>query len=197
MNFVKICLALLTAALLTSAIVPSVACAAGKPSPDVKLETSMGDIVLRLDAAKAPDTVANFLAYVKAGHYDGTIFHRVINGFMIQGGGMTPDMKEKTTQKPVKNEAANGLKNTKYTVAMARTNEPHSATSQFFINLKDNDFLDYRAPSGQGWGYAVFGKVIKGQDVVDKIKAVPTGTRGIHQDVPREPVTIKKATLVE
>lgn len=171
--------------------------AAATPNPSVKLETSMGDIVLRLDAAKAPETVANFLAYVKAGHYDGTIFHRVINNFMIQGGGMTADMKEKPTQKPIKNEAANGLKNSKYTVAMARTGDPHSATSQFFINIKDNDFLDYKASSGQSWGYAVFGKVISGQDVVEKIKAVPTGNRGIHQDVPREAVILKKATIVQ
>lgn len=194
MRFVKFCLTVLTAALL---IMPCGALAAGKPDPSVKLETSMGDIVVRLDAAKAPETVANFLAYVKAGHYDGTVFHRVINNFMIQGGGMTPDMKEKPTQKPIKNEAANGLKNSKYTIAMARTSDPHSATSQFFINVKDNDFLDYKTPSGQGWGYAVFGKVIKGQEVVDKIKAVPTGSRGMHQDVPREPVTLKKATVIE
>lgn len=171
--------------------------AAEPPSPAVKLETSMGDIVLRLDAAKAPETVANFIAYVKAGHYNGTIFHRVINNFMIQGGGMTADMKEKPTNKPIKNEAGNGLKNKKYTVAMARTSDPHSATSQFFINVKDNDFLDFKTPSGQGWGYAVFGKVLKGQDVVDKIKVVPTGNRGPHQDVPREPVIIKKATIID
>lgn len=193
MRFVKLCLAVLTAILLS---VPGVAHAAGN-NPSVKLETSMGDIVVRLDAAKAPETVANFIAYVKAGHYDGTVFHRVINNFMIQGGGMTPDMKEKPAHKPIKNEAGNGLKNSKYTVAMARTSEPHSATSQFFINVKDNDFLDYKAPSGQGWGYAVFGKVIKGQEVVDKIKAVPTGNRGAHQDVPHEAVILKKATLMD
>lgn len=200
MPFAKLCLALaLTAALSLPMLSPRAAEAAETtpPSPAVKLETSMGDIILRLDSAKAPETVANFLAYVKAGHYDGTIFHRVISNFMIQGGGMTPAMKEKATGKPIKNEAANGLKNKKYTVAMARTGDPHSATAQFFINVKDNDFLDYKSPSGQGWGYAVFGKVLKGQDVVEKIKAVPTGSRGIHSDVPRDPIIIKKATIVE
>lgn len=170
---------------------------AASSNPAVKLETSMGDIVVRLDAAKAPETVANFVAYVKAGHYDGTIFHRVIKDFMVQGGGMTPDMKEKPTNKPIKNEASNGLKNQKYTIAMARTSDPHSATSQFFINTKDNTFLDFKAPSGTDWGYAVFGKVIKGQNVVDKIGAVATGRRGMHDDVPREPVIIKKATIIE
>lgn len=194
MRLFKVCLSLALAAVLAS---PALAAEpAGTPSPAVKLETNMGDIVVRLDAAKAPETVANFLKYVKEGHYDGTIFHRVINNFMIQGGGMTADMKEKPAGKPIKNEAANGLKNTKYTIAMARTSDPHSATAQFFINVKDNDFLDHKAPSGQGWGYAVFGKVIKGQDVVDKIKGVPTGNRGMHQDVPREPVIIKKASIV-
>ena len=199
MRFVKLCLTLALTVMLSApalaAEAPAASATAG--SPAVKLETSMGDIIVRLDGAKAPETVANFLNYVKSGHYDGTIFHRVISNFMIQGGGMTPDMKEKGTQKPIKNEAANGLKNKKYTVAMARTNDPHSATSQFFINVKDNDFLDYKAPSGQGWGYAVFGKVLKGQDVVEKIKGVATGNRGMHQDVPREPVIIKKATVIE
>lgn len=199
MRLMKLCLALALSVMLS---VPALGIAAepapvGSPSPAVKLETTMGDIILRLDSAKAPESVANFVAYVKAGHYDGTIFHRVISNFMIQAGGMTSDMKEKPTQKPIKNEAANGLKNKKYTVAMARTNDPHSASSQFFINVKDNDFLDYKSPSGQGWGYAVFGKVLKGQEVVDKIKAVPTGNRGMHSDVPREPVIIKKATIVE
>lgn len=170
---------------------------AASSNPAVKLETTMGDIVVRLNAAKAPETVANFVAYVKAGHYDGTIFHRVIKDFMVQGGGMTPDMKEKPTNKPIKNEASNGLKNQKYTIAMARTSDPHSATSQFFINTKDNTFLDFKAPSGTDWGYAVFGKVIKGQNVVDKIGAVATGRRGMHDDVPREPVIIKKATIIE
>lgn len=200
MRFANFCLALaLTAALSLTALAPRAAEAAETtpPSPAVKLETNMGDIILRLDSAKAPETVANFLSYVRAGHYDGTIFHRVISNFMIQGGGMTPDMKEKPMGKPIKNEAANGLKNKKYTVAMARTGDPHSATAQFFINVKDNDFLDYKAPSGQGWGYAVFGKVLKGQDVVEKIKAVPTGNRGMHGDVPRDPLIIKKATIIE
>lgn len=196
MRFVKLSLALALSVMLSLPVWAGAA-ESVPPSPAVKLETSMGDIIVRLDGAKAPETVANFLAYVKAGHYDGTIFHRVISNFMIQGGGMTPDMKEKPTNKPIKNEAANGLKNKKYTIAMARTNDPHSATSQFFINVKDNDFLDYKASSGKDWGYAVFGKVLKGQDVVEKIKAVPTGSRGMHQDVPREPVIIKKATIVE
>lgn len=191
MRLFKLCLTLALTALL------AVPAAAETPSPTVKMETSMGDVVLRLDAAKAPETVANFLEYVKAGFYDGTVFHRVINNFMIQGGGMTADMKEKTTRKPIKNEAANGLKNAKYSVAMARTSDPHSATAQFFINVKDNDFLDYKASTPQSWGYAVFGKVVEGQDVVDKIKAVPTGNKGMHQDVPVEPVIIKKASVME
>lgn len=164
--------------------------------PTVKLETSMGDIVVRLDARKAPMTVTNFLEYVKAGFYDGTTFHRVIKGFMIQGGGMGPDMKEKPARAPIKNEAANGLKNSKYTIAMARTSEPHSATSQFFINVANNAFLDYKSQTPQGWGYAVFGKVVKGQDVVvDAIAKVPTTSHYPHQDVPVEPVIIKKAVI--
>jgi peptidyl-prolyl cis-trans isomerase B (cyclophilin B) len=163
----------------------------------VKLETSMGDIVIDLDAAKAPKTVANFLQYVTAGHYDGTIFHRVIDGFMIQGGGMTAEMKEKQTLAPIENEADNGLKNDAYAVAMARTMDPHSATAQFFINVKKNDFLNHTAKTPQGWGYAVFGKVVKGQGVVNKIKAVATGRKGMHDDVPVEPVTIVKAEVVE
>lgn len=191
MRLMKLCAAL---ALVAVCALPAFAAA---PNPAVKLETSMGDIVLRLDAAKAPISVENFVNYVKAGHYDGTIFHRVIPNFMVQGGGMTPDMKEKPTGKPIKNEAANGLKNQKYTVAMARTSDPNSATSQFFINVQDNPFLDYKAPTAQGWGYAVFGKVLKGQEVVDKIKAVTTGRRGMHDDVPREAVILKKATIIE
>ena len=163
----------------------------------VRLETSMGDIVLELDAEKAPKTVENFLQYVNAGHYDGTIFHRVIDGFMIQGGGMTEDMNEKATQEPVENEADNGLKNDAYTVAMARTMDPHSATAQFFINVKKNDFLNHTAKTAQGWGYAVFGKVVKGQGVVNKIKGVATGRKGMHDDVPTEPVTIVKAEVTE
>lgn len=171
--------------------------AQGASDPVVKLETSLGDIVLRLDARKAPITVANFIQYVKSGHYDGTVFHRVIKDFMIQGGGMTPDMKEKRTVAPIRNEADNGLRNKKYTIAMARTMDPHSASSQFFINTKDNDFLDFKAKTPQGWGYAVFGKVIEGQNVVDKIAAVSTGRKGYHEDVPLTPVIIKKAVIVE
>jgi peptidyl-prolyl cis-trans isomerase B (cyclophilin B) len=163
----------------------------------VKFETSMGDIILELDEENAPKTVANFLEYVTKGHYDGTIFHRVIDGFMIQGGGMTADMKEKTTQAAIENEADNGLKNEAYTIAMARTSDPHSATAQFFINVKNNDFLNHTAKTAQGWGYAVFGKVAKGQGVVNKIKAVATGSSGMHQDVPTEPVVIVKAEVVE
>ena len=156
-----------------------------------------GVIALELDDAKAPKSVANFLAYVKSGHYDGTIFHRVINGFMIQGGGFTPDMQQKPTQAPIENEAANGLKNDIYTIAMARTNEPHSASAQFFINVKNNDFLNHTAPTPRGWGYAVFGRVTSGQDVVDAIKGVPTGRRGYFDDVPLEAVVIEKAVALD
>ncbi len=163
----------------------------------VKLETTMGEIVLELDAAKAPKTVANFLEYVNNGHYNGTIFHRVINGFMIQGGGMSADMKEKPTGEPIENEADNGLTNETYTVAMARTSDPHSATAQFFINVKKNDFLNHTAKDERGWGYAVFGKVVKGHGVVNKMKAVATGRMGFHDDVPKEPIVITSATVVE
>jgi len=163
----------------------------------VLLKTNKGDITLCLDAVKAPKTVANFLQYVKAGHYDGTIFHRVINNFMIQGGGMGVGMKEKSTGTPVENEANNGLKNERGTVAMARTSDPHSATAQFFINVNDNDFLNHTAPSAQGWGYAVFGKVTDGLDVVDTIRKVKTGNAGFHQDVPAEDVIIEKASVIE
>jgi peptidyl-prolyl cis-trans isomerase B (cyclophilin B) len=159
----------------------------------VVLKTNHGDIKLELDAENAPATVANFLQYVRDGHYDNTVFHRVIDGFMVQGGGMEPGMKQKPTRAPVANEATNGLKNRKYTVAMARTSEPHSATAQFFINVADNDFLDYKAPNANGWGYCVFGKVVEGQDVVDRIRAVPTANSGFHQNVPKEDVVIKKA----
>ena len=159
----------------------------------VRLDTSAGPIVLELDDESAPASVANFLQYVREGHYDNTVFHRVIDGFMIQGGGLGPGMKQKPTRSPIANEAGNGLKNRKYTVAMARTGDPHSATSQFFINIADNDFLDHKGPSPQGWGYAVFGKVIEGADVVDRIKAVPTGRSGMHADVPVEDVLIRKA----
>ncbi|EGI76777.1 peptidylprolyl isomerase [Hylemonella gracilis] len=165
--------------------------------PQVELTiTGYGVIKLELDAEKAPKSVENFLDYVKSGHYSGTVFHRVIPGFMIQGGGFAPGMNQKPTEPPIENEANNGLKNDKYTIAMARTNDPHSATAQFFINVANNDFLNHKAPSGQGWGYAVFGKVIAGQDVVDKIAAVKTGTRGFHGDVPKEDVVIEKATAL-
>jgi peptidyl-prolyl cis-trans isomerase B (cyclophilin B) len=162
----------------------------------VKLDTSHGEIVLELDAANAPATVENFLQYVASGHYDGTIFHRVIRTFMIQGGGFTPDMRQKPTQPPVKNEANNGLKNKHYTVAMARTSDPHSATAQFFVNTSDNDFLDHTAPTPQGWGYTVFGKVVEGTQTVDAIAAVRTGHSHGHDDVPRETVTITKAEVI-
>lgn len=162
----------------------------------VELHTNHGVIKLELDAAKAPKTVENFLNYVKKGHYDGTVFHRVINGFMIQGGGFEPGLKQKPTDAPIDNEANNGLKNDTYTIAMARTNDPHSATAQFFINVNDNDFLNHSSPMPQGWGYAVFGKVVEGQDVVDKIKGVKTGNMGFHQDVPTDDVVIEKAVVV-
>ena len=159
----------------------------------VKLTTSLGAIVVELDKAKAPVSAENFAGYVQSGHYDGTIFHRVIDGFMIQGGGFTKDMNQKPTKAPIKNEAANGLKNEMYTLAMARTGVRDSATSQFFINVKQNDFLNYTGENPQGWGYAVFGKVVEGTDVVDKIRKVPTGNAGMHQNVPLEPVVIEKA----
>ncbi len=168
-----------------------------RSNPLVKLETSMGEITVELYADKAPATAANFLQYVKDGFYNGTIFHRVIPTFMIQGGGFDAQMNQKPTRAPIQNEADNGLKNEAYTLAMARTMDPNSATAQFFINVADNQFLNHTAKTPQGWGYAVFGKVVKGQDVVDKIKAVPTGNKGMHQNVPVEPVTIIKATVVE
>jgi cyclophilin family peptidyl-prolyl cis-trans isomerase len=161
------------------------------------IETSMGTITVELDDAKAPITVKNFIDYAQAGHYDGTIFHRVIDGFMIQGGGFTKDMNQKETRAPIKNEAANGLKNARGTLAMARTMIVDSATSQFFINLVDNDFLNYRGPDPRMFGYAVFGKVTDGMDVVDKIAKVKTGFAGPHQNVPEEPVVIRKVHLVE
>jgi len=162
----------------------------------VVLHTNHGDITLELDAENAPASTANFLQYVREGHYNNTLFHRVIPGFMVQGGGMEPGMKQKPTRKPVANEATNGVKNRNYTVAMARTSEPHSATAQFFINVADNDFLDYTSPSANGWGYCVFGKVTGGRDVVDKIKAVPTATSGFHQNVPKDDVLILTAEEV-
>ena len=161
----------------------------------VKLTTNFGDITLELDAQKAPITVANFLQYVESGFYDGVIFHRVIDGFMVQGGGFDADMKQKKTQAEIKNEADNGLTNDKYTVAMARTSVPDSASSQFFINVGNNDFLNHSAPTSSGWGYCVFGKVIEGMDVVDKIKAVKTTSKSGHQDVPVENVIIQKAVV--
>ncbi len=162
----------------------------------VKLETSMGDILLELYEKEAPKTTANFLEYVNAGHYDGVIFHRVIDGFMVQGGGFTEDMQQKPSGDPIENEADNGLKNDAYTVAMARTQDPHSASAQFFINVKKNDFLDHRSKTPDGWGYTVFGKVAKGHGVVNKIKGVPTGNRAGHGDVPKEPIKIIKAEVV-
>ncbi len=162
----------------------------------VELQTSKGVIRLQLDAEKAPKSTENFLAYVRSGHFDGTVFHRVIDGFMIQGGGFEPGMKQKPTQAPIANEADNGLKNKRYTIAMARTSDPHSATAQFFINVADNSFLDHSSPTPQGWGYAVFGEVVEGREVVDAIKGVKTGSKSFHQDVPVEDVVILKALEV-
>ena len=163
----------------------------------VELHTNHGVIKLELDAEKAPKTVENFLNYVRKGHYDNTVFHRVINGFMIQGGGFEPGMKQKATDAPIDNEANNGLKNVRGSIAMARTNDPHSATAQFFINVHDNDFLNHTSPTPQGWGYTVFGKVVDGLDVVDAIKGVRTGSKGFHQDVPLDDVIIEKAVVVD
>lgn len=165
-------------------------------NPQIQISTRLGSITVELDAAAAPKTVANILRYVDEGFYAGTLFHRVIPGFMIQGGGLTPDMANKPNHAPVENEAANGLKNNRGTLAMARTSIPHSATSQFFINLKDNDFLNYSSPSPQGWGYCVFGKVVEGMDVVDAIAKQPTGNRAGHGDVPREDILIDSVTRI-
>jgi peptidyl-prolyl cis-trans isomerase B (cyclophilin B) len=162
-------------------------------NPKVQMETSAGTITIELDAEKAPASTANFLAYVASGHYDGTVFHRVIKGFMIQGGGFEVGMKQKATLAAIRNEAGNGLKNKHYTLAMARTNDPHSATAQFFINATDNAFLDFKSESPQGWGYAVFGRVVEGTEVVDKIEGVKTGRKGFHDDVPLEDVVITRA----
>jgi peptidyl-prolyl cis-trans isomerase B (cyclophilin B) len=162
----------------------------------VRLATNHGDIVIELDRDKAPVTVANFLQYVKDGHYDNTLFHRVIDGFMIQGGGMEPGMRQKPTRATIAHEGANGLKNRKYTLAMARTSDPHSASSQFFINVADNDFLDFKSPGGQGWGYCVFGKVVEGADVVDEISGVATGRSGMHENVPTDDVIVERAEVV-
>jgi peptidyl-prolyl cis-trans isomerase B (cyclophilin B) len=163
----------------------------------IRLHTSHGVITLELDAERAPRSAENFIGYVKSGHYDNTVFHRVINGFMIQGGGFEPGMKQKPTGTPIENEARNGLKNARYTIAMARTSDPHSATAQFFINVADNSFLDHSAPNAQGWGYCVFGKVVDGFDVVDRIKDVRTTRIGMHQDVPETDVVIERAEIVE
>ena len=162
----------------------------------VKLHTNHGVITLELDAERAPQTVANFLEYVRSGFFNNTVFHRVIDGFMVQGGGFEPGMNQKRTNAPIKNEADNGLKNEAYTVAMARTSDPNSATAQFFINVSDNAFLNHTAPTPQGWGYAVFGRVVDGKDVVDKIRKVRTGSRGMHQDVPNDDVIIERAEEV-
>jgi len=166
-------------------------------NPKVQLDIAhFGSITVELDADKAPKTVANFLSYVNKGHYDGTVFHRVIPGFMVQGGGFAAGMKQKPTDEAIENEASNGLKNDHYTLAMARTSAPHSATAQFFINVADNDFLNHSAPTPSGWGYAVFGKVVEGTDVVDRIAASPTGRRGFHDDVPEQDVVIEKAQVL-
>jgi peptidyl-prolyl cis-trans isomerase B (cyclophilin B) len=162
----------------------------------VKLHTTLGTITVELDEAKAPETVANFLQYVNSGFYSNTLFHRVIDRFMIQGGGLEPGMKQKKANTPVRNEANNGLRNEAYTIAMARTSDPDSATAQFFINVANNDFLNHTAPTSQGWGYCVFGRVVEGRDVVDRIRQVKTGTRGMHQDVPLDDVVIEKAEEV-
>lgn len=163
----------------------------------IKIITNYGDIVILLDHYKAPKTVENFLSYIEKGFYNKTLFHRIIDNFMIQGGGFDIEMKQKPTNKPIENEADNGLKNDIYTIAMARTNDPHSATSQFFINVANNDFLNYSSPSNQGWGYSVFGKVIDGMDTVDKIKKVKTTSKGYHQDVPIDNIIIEKMEIIE
>ncbi len=194
----KIIIASLTLFLVATLCLAGAAAAKNERSnPVVRLTTNLGEIDIELFANEAPKSTANFLDYVKSGHYDGTIFHRVINGFMIQGGGMTPDLQQKPTKNPIENEADNGLKNEAYTVAMARTQDPHSATAQFFINVKNNEFLNHKGKNPQGWGYCVFGKVVKGHGVVNKIKAVPTGSKGMFDDVPTEPVVIEKAEVVE
>ncbi|MCL4799787.1 MAG: peptidyl-prolyl cis-trans isomerase [Burkholderiales bacterium] len=185
----------LSATLAVLAAAATAVPAAVAADPRVELKTTQGTIVLELAAERAPQTVANFLQYVKAGHYDGTQFHRVIDGFMIQGGGFDRTFRQKPTRASIRNEADNGLRNERGTVAMARTPDPHSASAQFFINLKDNDFLNHKQPTPQGWGYAVFGKVVAGMDVVDRIAKLPTGTVGPHQNVPAEPVMIEWARI--
>ena len=163
----------------------------------VRMSTILGDMILELDAENAPKTVENFVSYASSGFYDGTIFHRVINNFMVQGGGFDADMRQKTTEAPIDNEANNGLKNNRGTIAMARTMDPHSATAQFFINVSDNDFLNHTAENMQGWGYAVFGQVVEGQEVLDKIRVVSTGSQAGHQDVPVDPVVIESVTVLD
>ena len=196
LSFLRIAVVALVLGVGASLIVPCASHAA--PLPKVKIETSAGDIIVELDSDKAPKSVSNFLFYVKSGFYKDTIFHRVIDGFMIQGGGHTADMQEKAnSRKPVVNEADNGLRNDPYTIAMARTNDPDSATAQFFINVAKNDFLNHKNKTPAGYGYAVFGKVVQGMDVVDRIKAVPTGNVGPYQDVPTTPVVIKSVTLMK
>ena len=165
-------------------------------SKRVELQTSKGNITIELDEAKAPESASNFIAYVQAGHYDNTVFHRVIKGFMVQGGGFEPGLKQKTVRAPIRNEANNGLKNDHYTLAMARTSDPHSATAQFFINATDNTFLNFKSESATGWGYAVFGRVVAGSEVVDAIEQVKTGRSGFHDDVPLEDVVIQRATVL-
>jgi peptidyl-prolyl cis-trans isomerase B (cyclophilin B) len=193
----------LTSFLVASMLVAAAATPATAPAkapeaknPRVALATTKGKIVIELDAQKAPKTVENFLSYVRSGHYDGTVFHRVIDGFMVQGGGFSADMTQKPGKPPIQNEADNGLQNARGTLAMARTSDPHSASSQFFINLVDNKFLNHTGKNAQGWGYAVFAKVVEGMDVVDAIAKVPTGSKGGHQNVPVEPVTVTKATVL-
>ena len=166
------------------------------PAAHILMTTTVGPMTLELDADNAPKTVENFLSYVSSGFYDGTVFHRVINNFMVQGGGFTADMEQKATQAPIENEANNGLKNARGTIAMARTQDPHSATAQFFINVQDNDFLNHTGENMQGWGYAVFGKVTEGEDVLDKIRCVQTGNQAGHQDVPVEPIIIESVTVI-
>ena len=166
------------------------------PAAHILMTTTVGPMTLELDADNAPKTVENFLSYVSSGFYDGTIFHRVINNFMVQGGGFTADMEQKATQAPIENEANNGLKNARGTIAMARTQDPHSATAQFFINVQDNDFLNHTGENMQGWGYAVFGKVTEGEGVLDKIRCVETGSQAGHQDVPVEPIIIESVTII-
>jgi peptidyl-prolyl cis-trans isomerase B (cyclophilin B) len=201
MNLRRLLMLACVASTLTSFALPTLAQTTptkpqGKTMTQVKFTTSMGAFTLELDAAKAPKTVENFLQYVRDGHYTGTVFHRVIGNFMIQGGGFEKGMKQKATRAPVENEANNGLKNDNYTVAMARTSDPHSASAQFFINVKNNDFLNHSSPTSQGWGYAVFGKVVDGTDTVEAIKKVPTGNKGGHGDVPTTDVVIEKAEIL-